>query len=142
MAKSIEEQKEEARKHRMDLFGPCFGVFFLLTYGSIIAPYQEAMKRALKNKDGSDADLQWTDNIPIIYTGFERACKMHQYDDPVSPKAFATDWYELTREEYRNEGYVLNYDEEGERVFYRTAKSWLETTGGKIEFEKGEGEKQ
>ena len=52
MAKSIEEQKEEARKHRMDLFGPCFGVFFLLTYGSIIAPYQEAMKRALKNKDG------------------------------------------------------------------------------------------
>ena len=67
---------------------------------------------------------------------------MHQYDDQVNPKAFATDWYELTREEYRNEGYVLNYDEEGERVFYRTAKSWLETTGGKIEFEKGGGEEQ
>lgn len=142
MTKSIEEQKEEARKHRMDLFGPCFGVFFLLTYGSVIAPFQEAMKRALKNKDGSDADLQWTDNIPIVYSGFERACNMHRHDEEVSPKSFATDWWELTKEEYRNEGYVLNYDEEGERVFYRTAKSWLETTGFKIPEDKEEDEKE
>lgn len=129
---TIEEQAEELRKHREELEHTGLGVFFSLTYGSLISPFQKAMRAAVKNKDGTDANLGWEYNIPIVYQGFDRACGMHRYDEKVSVKSFATDWYELTREGYRSIGLSLGYDKEAEDLFAWFAEQWLGTTGWKI----------
>lgn len=89
--KSIEEQKKEMEEHRDGLEGPGVQFIFMLTYGSLISPFQRTLKTAVKNKDGSDANLDWQQNIPKVYQGFMRARNMHKYDDKVSVEAFATD---------------------------------------------------
>jgi hypothetical protein len=132
---TVEEQAKELREHRDELDITGLGFFFALTYGSVIAAFQQEIKAVLKNKDGSDANLSWQDNMPFVLRGWRRACSMHQYDDKVDPQSFATDWYELTREEYRNEKLVLGYSKDAEKLYLKIAKSYFDATGGKVRSE-------
>lgn len=132
---TIEEQAKELREHRDELDITGLGFFFALTYGSVISAFQQEIRAVLKNKDGADANLSWQDNLPFVFRGWRRACNMHQYDEKVDPQSFATDWYELTREEYRNEKLVLGYSKDAERLYLKIAKSYFEATGGKVKRE-------
>lgn len=129
---TVQEQAEELKKYRDELNITSLGFFFMLTYGSIIAAFQQEIKTVLKNKDGTDANLSWDENLVFVFRGWDRACNMHQYDDNVNPQSFATDWYELTREEYRNLGYVFGYSKDAEKLYLKVAKSYFEATGGKV----------
>lgn len=91
MAKSVEEQAKELKEHRDELTKTGLGFFFLITYGTIFAAFQDAIKHILKNKDGTDANLSWDENLAFVLRGWDRACNMHQYDEKVDPKAFTTD---------------------------------------------------
>lgn len=57
---------------------------------------------------------------------------MHQYDEKVDPKAFTTDWYELTREEYRDKDLVLGYGDDATNIFLKVATGYFDATGGKV----------
>ena len=88
---TVEEQAKELKKHRDELTKSGLGFFFLITYGTVLAAFQDAIKHTLKNKDGTDANLSWDENLAFVLKGWDRACNMHQYDEKVDPKAFTTD---------------------------------------------------
>lgn len=136
---TVEEQAKELREHRDELDITSLGFFFALTYGSVISAFQQEIKAVLKNRDGSDANLSWQDNLPFVFRGWRRACDMHQHDEKVDPQSFATDWYELTREEYRNEKLALGYSKDAEKLYLKIAKSYFDATGGKVKGEDGDG---
>lgn len=65
---------------------------------------------------------------------------MHQYDEKVDPKAFTTDWYELTREEYRMQGLALGYSADADKIFLKIANGYFAATGGKVKRDEEEKE--
>ena len=140
MAKSVEEQAKELKEHRDELTKSGLGFFFLITYGTILAAFQDAIKHILKNKDGTDANLSWDENLVFVLKGWDRACNMHKYDEKVDPKAFTTDWYELTREEYRMQNLVLGYSDDADKIFLKVAKGYFDATGGKVKRDEEEKE--
>lgn len=69
MAKSIEEQAKELKEHRDELTKTGLGFFFLITYGTVLAAFQDAIKSVLKNKDGAGANLPWNENLAFVLRG-------------------------------------------------------------------------
>ena len=54
---TVEEQAKELKEHRDELTKSGLVFFFLITYGTVLAAFQDAIKPILKNKDGTDANL-------------------------------------------------------------------------------------